>query len=219
MKKKHVFISTPAHSGQHSILHFNCVMALVMSDRYAFTRSSVRGGGIAKARIDTVADFLKTDADYYFSLDGDIVFPPDALDRLVKHDRDIVCGLYCHKKPGPVVWSANSLKEMETEGDLQSVANTGLGFCLIKRGVIEHMIRAHPERRFVEKGETKYELFPMGIIQDGVEYVEPTYVTEDFYFFYLARKLGYKVWADTACVVRHEGTVLFPLDRDLAETG
>jgi hypothetical protein len=219
MSKPHIFISTPAHDGQHSILHFNCVLALVGCGWFKVTRSAVKGGGIAKARNDSIPDFLRSGADYYFSLDGDIIFDPHAVKRLIDHDRDIACGLYCHKKEGPIVWSANSLPEMEVDGDLQSMANTGMGFVLIKRAVIEHMIKAYPERRFVENGEEKHELFPMGIVCDGKEYKEPTYVTEDFYFFYLARKLGYKVWADTRCVVRHEGSVLFPLEADMKAAG
>lgn len=40
-----------------------------------------------------VYEFLKTDCDYYFSVDSDILLRQDCLERLVSHNKDFVAGL------------------------------------------------------------------------------------------------------------------------------
>lgn len=48
---------------------------------------------LANLRNRMVEEFLKTDCDYYFSVDSDILLRKDCLERLISHEKDFVAGL------------------------------------------------------------------------------------------------------------------------------
>lgn len=101
---------------------------------------------------------------------------------------------------------------------LQRVAAVGTGFLLIKREVFEAIMeKFKDEIRYVEDwnegtGETKYDFFREGVVHDpAFGFPEPTFVTEDFYFCYMARKCGYEIMVDCSSFVRHwEGSRGYP---------
>jgi hypothetical protein len=65
------------------------------------TKGSIRGkygyGHLANLRNILVEEFLKTDCDYLFSVDTDILLPKDSLVKLINHNKDICSMLVCNQ--------------------------------------------------------------------------------------------------------------------------
>jgi hypothetical protein len=223
-----IFIGTPAHDNRwHSkfgtslITLFDAVLTLPKEQRFGITTSTVAGGGVAKARNNIAWEFLtKTKASHLIFVDSDIGFLPGDIMRLINHDLPIVGGLYTHKR-ADLQWSARAIpgEELDPETGFQRVAAIGTGFLCVKREVFEKMIEQYPEIAYVEdwedgRGNTRHDFFSVGVVKDPELNIEqPTYLTEDWYFCYRCRKMGYDVMADTGLLVSHwEGMTKFPLD-------
>jgi len=130
-------------------------------------------------------------------IDDDMAFPPDALNRLLAHDLDMVGALYFNRcfPMAPLLYDDNPedptrpVVRYLADGDkgVVETAATGFGFLLVKTEVFMNM--AQP---WVRLGE---------IIEDRRN--------EDIGFFNRARALGYKLHVDLETVVGHIGTVVF----------
>ncbi|QGU00565.1 Glycosyltransferases involved in cell wall biogenesis [Candidatus Syntrophocurvum alkaliphilum] len=111
---------------------------------YSFTR-------LTRLRNYLLEEFLKSDCNYFFSVDSDILVPPNALSQLINNDCEIVSALVCNghevgntniynilKKVDGNSW--HFITDFSREG-LFSVDCTGAAY-LIKRNVIEkHNVR------------------------------------------------------------------------------
>ena len=129
---------------------------------------------------------LKNNYDYYFSMDQDTIPPGNVIERLMKHDKDIVSGVYFnfHMVNGkpiemPMVFvdyddETEMMKYVEmrqlAKPQLMNVSAFGMGCVLIKRQVMEKI----PFRYDEKKGGF-----------------------EDVFFCYDARKLGFGLYVDT----------------------
>lgn len=162
-----------------------------------------RGGTIEVARNEIVADFLKTEAEWLFFLDSDVVVPPDAIKRLLSYDLPIVSGVYYVREPQsgvlhPAMWRRKPGSETDFIpvvefgfSTLVEVDAVGAGCLLINRLVLEKMKPPWFKYTRDHTGEG------MG---------------EDFLFCTQAKKLGYKVMADPTVMCDHLNMtkVVFP---------
>src|SRR5690349_9439612 len=88
-------------SGDYICSEFMASMfAMFSSERetqlvYVNTRSSL----VQEARFLLVRTALGTGADKFLFIDSDHIFPPDALSRLLKHDKDMVGATYVRRRP------------------------------------------------------------------------------------------------------------------------
>lgn len=156
-----------------------------------------------KARNHIVEEFLKTDATHLFFIDSDTIPPPDALDKLLKADVDIISGItpIIEHDPMRANDSSGFYKKWNCVGtDDQLVKpNSGIvpikgagGSCiLIKREVFEK-IKA-PWYKFVDKDDTGKE-------------VE---ISEDIYFIINAISHGFNPMCDTSVIAKHEKPILW----------
>ncbi len=130
-------------------------------------------------------------------LDSDMRFPPDLIDRLVSHDKDVVCLNYSTRRgeivPVCVAEDAQGkpyhvYTTPETDG-LEKVFAAGMGGMLIKTSVFGHI---------------EYPAFMIPWVNDG-----RTYIGEDIYFCRLLKAAGIEIWADHAAsrLARHIGTI------------
>lgn len=219
-----LFVGVPCHDNRWHVNFSMSMIRLANSGLFNLNISKLSGGGIAKARNNITSSFILNHPtiDRLMFIDSDIEFEPGMVDALWERDLDIVGGLYCHKKAGPPVWSANPLKGKESDPDhatgKQKLAAVGTGFVMIKRRVFEAMIEAYPECKYVEDfadgyGQPRYEIWPMGVVHEKEVHEHPTYLTEDWYFFHRARKLGFSVWADNTFHVKHwDGATCYPTE-------
>lgn len=156
----------------------------------------------------------KTDAEYLFFIDSDIVFEAAQFDRIVAHGLPVVGGVYFKKshKLDPCIESLpGELENPETH--LMKVKSTGTGFLCIRRDVFEAvramMLEADPDN-FCYEGdpdpETRWDFFPFGSRKRS-------YRSEDWYFCDLARRAGFDVHVDCSVQLGHVGKTIFPLIR------
>lgn len=100
---------------------------------------------------------------------------------------------------------------------LIEVLDAGTGFMLIKRGVLERLIKEYPETRYTRDmtslnpdgsidrtTDTQYAIF------DGsIDEVSGRYLSEDYTFCRRWQKIGGKIWTDPEVVLNHVGTHIF----------
>lgn len=148
-----------------------------------------------KSRNKCVKRLLKRGFDYIFFVDADMVFPPDALVKLLKQDKEIISGVYCARnKPFlPILrmWAEKDKKKAlilvdYPRGKIFKVGATGAGCLLIKKKVLEDL----KEPWFKWDDE----------------------LSEDLYFCFMATQKGYDIWAHGGVECGHiaEQAFVFP---------
>jgi len=136
-------------------------------------------------------------------IDDDMAFKPDVLDKLLRHDVDVVSGLYFQRTypHQPLVFDSFDedgnaffiyLDDNKPEGLINIVA-AGLGFCLIKLDVFDRL-----QKPYFRLGE-----------------LDPEQWSDDIGFFYRLYRLGIKCYCDLDCRIGHIGTmVIWPNHQD-----
>lgn len=151
---------------------------------------------IAEARNEIVEFALEQGANYIFWLDDDVIAPADSFLKLYNHQKDIINGIYWSKSnpPMPLLFR-NHLEGPYWNwhvGDLLEIDAAGSGLTLVKTDVY----RKIKDEIGGPWYSTEYSSFP-GVTQS------PANNTEDLYFYWKARKAGYKIWADTSIQALH----------------
>lgn len=127
-----------------------------------------------------VARALETKVDWLFTVDSDMRFPPDALIRLLRHDRDIV-GINAMSRRPPYRCTAqkengDELITNEYSSGIEKVGRMGLGLLLIRTEVFRKLEPPWFEFRYLpEKG---------------------VFRGEDYCFFDKAVQAGYEFYVD-----------------------
>lgn len=153
--------------------------------------------------------FLKSDADTLCTIDTDMVFKKDALERLRSDERgldfDIISALSCTRRkpflpivlrllpegqPGP---SAYECKAEEIDGAIVPVDSVGTGFTLIRRSVFDRM-----KDKF-QNGGWWFQFGESGL-------------GEDTRFCQEAKEIGAKIGVHTGISIGHRGPLTFVWD-------
>lgn len=140
--------------------------------------------------------FLENKYDYLLSLEQDVLPPPDAIERLVQHNKKIISGVYFNEqknfagevKPLAMLWSEIKDKTgihlseefVFDRPGLHEVAACGLGCVLISRDVLE-----------------KIEFRAGKTLGEG---------WDDMFFCRDAKAQGHKIFADTNVFCQHATT-------------
>lgn len=215
LQKSHVHFATPCYGGNimegcfSSYLRYSM---LAMKHDIPFSIDTmVNESLVCRARNNLVAKFLANpDATHLMFVDADIAWEPESVMRLVLHDKGVVCGAY-PMKTEPIRYVLNILEGAQHHDPLYEVSTSGTGFMLIKREIIENLIKAMPELKYKDSlnlGE-KYEphmyaLFDTIIDENG------HYLSEDWTFCKRVREvLGKPIWIDTGIKLDHLGTHRF----------
>lgn len=225
-----LFVATPCYGGLVNEKYTQSLLQLVsqamqhgMQLGY-FTRSNE--SLITRARNDLTATFLTTPATHLMFIDADINFNPEDIFKMILADKDIITGAYPTKS---INWDKmsnakdTSLKGLKsnairyasgakpsTEKGLLEVTDGATGFMLIKRHVIEGMIKHYPETRYMpeiqddpsQNGVYKYALFDT-MIENG------RYLSEDYTFCRRWQNMGGKIYVDPDVILDHVGTYTF----------
>jgi len=170
---------------------------------------------IPRGRNSLVAKFLAFEpkSTHLMFIDSDIGFEPEEIIKLMLADKDVSGGLY-PKKALPVQYVVNKVPNSTKEGNLVEVANLGTGFMLIKREVIETLIRAKPELHYQDAIglDPKYDPYKYALFDTLIDPVTKEYLSEDYYFCKLWRDMGGKIWADLTIKLDHAGYYKFAGD-------
>lgn len=165
---------------------------------------------VDKARNAMVMQALKGGFEYLFMVDDDNPIPPDTLEKFIDDDKDIVscpiltrnpnndgkhtlCSFYAKEvevDDAPLKLYS-PIEEWRDQGPLHRVDATGTGAILIKRKVLETMIKIHKDGLF-EFGDYK---FKNAVTVDGKLYDRRT-MSEDCEFSERAVNAGFEIWLD-----------------------
>lgn len=208
MKKPILTIGIPCHRDVDPTWAYQLKLLRIpdMFDGYRLLMP--RGMPVDEAR-NYIVD--NSTSDYIFFLDSDVLPPADTIERLMKHDKDVVTGLYFQRNPpfwphlykkseAPGLWDSithyDERKNEKGEREyLIQVDSAGMGCCLIKREVFD-------------KIGTIDENKPRPWFKFTTGWTEQTRESEDHYFFRRCSEEGIKVYADTSIVCGH-------IDRDI----
>ena len=138
-----------------------------------------------------IADIVESHkTDLLFSLDSDMVFPPDTLIRLIDEDKDIIGGNYARRDKllESTAIGLDGQRLSPKEMGVVAVKGIGMGIVLIKRKVFERL-------------DKPYFLFTHDPNKT------PPDLSEDFYFCNKARQAGFTVYCHGS------------LSRELVHTG
>ena len=151
---------------------------------------------IAEARNEIVEYALTQGANYIYWLDDDVIAPPDAFLKMYMKQKDIINGVYWSKSnpPMPLLFR-NHLEGPYLDwhiGDFIEIDAAGNGLTLVKTDVYRKISKELGEPWY----STEYTSFKQAT-------QSPSNNTEDLYFYWKARKAGFKVWADTSIQAFH----------------
>jgi hypothetical protein len=157
------------------------------------------GAIISKNRSLLIEAFLKTDATDLFFIDSDVGFPPEALLKILERPEDLVAGVYPNKTewqddyPLRLMLDKKGTVVCSEDGKLVEAVRLPTGFMRIKRSVVEAMINAYPELKWIEKWRfSKQE----HVLYDLFRHVDPDgrWTGEDYAFCDRWRALGGRMW-------------------------
>jgi len=196
-KKPIIGVCVPLYNMVPSVFHVHFINFFVHAAKtYPLRLFHVDSVAVDISRNALVEKFLQSDCDYLLFLDSDIVFPPNIVDLLMKHDKDFVSALYfTRKKIKPmhrILKNGEYVSPDEVKpNELIEADAIGLGCCLIKRSVIEKV-----------SGQNKNKpLFNMKL-KNRTEFIG-----EDLFFCDLVQKAGFKIFVDTGLLVGHFGVI------------
>ena len=166
---------------------------------------------IHQARNHLTSTFLTTEYTHLLFIDSDVEFGPEAVLRMLVADKDIITTPYRAKNlnlnehtytvdfPDPKVIPM-------LPGGLVEIEAGPTGLMLIKRAVLEKIIKNRPDLKIKNKVKSDvgkshdfyYNLFNFAF-EDGYT------MGEDVSFCKLARKEGFKLYANTESMTGHRG--------------
>lgn len=137
--------------------------------------------------------------DYLFSVDSDIVLPKDTLTKMLKHNVDMVSGVYkqrfddreiieIHRKNEHGGVSHIPFSAIQPPG-LHEIDSCGFGCVLVKSEVIRKI--GYPQFKYHSALDHRYT------------------ISEDVFFCKRAKEVGAKIYVDSSIVCDHKGTTMF----------
>ena len=232
IQKTTLIVATPCYGGLVNEKYTQSLLqlaALSIQNKMKFgyfTRSNE--SLITRARNDLIFSFLQTSATHIMFIDADINFNPEDVFKMISADKDIITGAYPTKiidwynmsksknlsistlQSNAIRYASGVIGAVKTKDGLLEIDHGATGFMLIKREVIEKMIKNYPETKYMpevydessQQGMPKYALFDT-MIENG------KYLSEDYTFCRRWQKMGGKIYVDPSIVLDHVGTYTF----------
>jgi hypothetical protein len=236
MKTK-LFVATPCYGGMVNVKYMESVINLTsMCNHFGIELNFYNipfESLIPRARNMSVTRFMTSDYTHLMFIDADISFDARSVLKMLKEDKEIICGAYPKKvldfemikKHGSDCQDIKELTQVAGKYAVNFIpekipSETGViecldgatGFMIIRRDVIEKMIDRYPETEYMNdinaykiEGAKYYDLFQSKVI-DG------RYLSEDYGFCRLWQKMGKTVHVDLTVKLTHIGN--FPYHGD-----
>ena len=195
---------------------------------------------ITRARNIMVGKFLSDSSfTHLLFIDADIQFSVRSVIRLIEVDKDVCFGVYPAKsfhfdEIEHVINAVEDTSDLQAlclnymlsydldadnnitidpEKKLIKVKYGTTGFMLIKKEVLEHMVKSYPDLQYYNENTCKAHNIhgdKLFLLFDCIKDPETKdYLSEDFSFSYLWRKLGGEIWADMESKLSHWGNYQF----------
>ena len=163
-------------------------MVAASSHQFHFV-CATEGYTVAENRTYIVAQAQKANCDFLLFVDDDMTFPPDTLERLLVHKKEII-GVNSHSRMLPLKTTVE-LPDGVTEvpKELFEAKAVGAGVLLVDMKIFEKL----------EKPWFAFETYDFGMTRMG----------EDSWFCRQAGRAGYGVWCDPTLEIGHIGDFTF----------
>lgn len=138
----------------------------------------------AENRNYIAAQATKNGCSHLLTVDDDMIYEKDTLEKLLAHDKDIIGGIYNVRRIAENPEVVEFLDDKRPEGLFECGALGG-GLMLIKTDVFWKV----PQPWY------GYEWYPTGMVKKSI----------DWYFCHKAREAGYKIWCDANVKAKHIG--------------
>ena len=211
MKMRSVMILTPAYGGMVTAgFHRSLLTSTIelLAEGIALESEILENQSLLPlARNTLLNEAYKRKPDDIIWIDTDMVWEPDTLRQLLKHDVDVV-GSACRKKiPDNVQFNFQLFKEKSFEPDekgLIEVRRLGTGFLRMSRKAYTHLWEN--DKKYEVQGVMGSNVFEICIWQ-GRELL-----SEDFIVCEKLIERGFKVFMDPNLTVGHVGTFNYRAD-------
>jgi len=169
------------------------------------------GFGQNKSKCVTLSNFfLETDIPYLISIDRDIAFSPDHLEKLynnLKDGYDLIAGIYCMRSgKGLSGRLGYGRTHFVLDGKIQEFEYVPWGFTGISRNLLQKMV---DELSLPQLG-TELKFYPF--CEQKVSPDELDVMGDDVSFCEKAHQVGIKAYIDTAIQVGHFGEHCFTIE-------
>lgn len=177
---------------------------------------------ISRARNSIVAHFMASDCTHLLFIDSDIEFQVEDILKMLHVDKDVVGIGYAQKwlqmdpflvaQPSPLELVSKTSVHLSdataAPSQVMEAEYVTTGFLMIKKGVIQRLMEAYPERKYIndvdgynspEVADLFYNLFCVEIAPSG------RYESEDYGFSRLWREIGGKIHVITDVTLTHHG--------------
>lgn len=186
-KRLRITVGIPTASMYFHQKFMQSLMSLQYPSNTDAFHSIVTGYQLPFARNRIVEEVLKNNSDYLLFIDADMVFPPDLLLRLIKHDKDLVNALAFRRitphYPCIFKWDADNkcYQTMSYTTGLKEVEATGMAAMLIRTDIFKSLKK------------------PWYYYRDNL-------FSSDLTFCENARKAGFKIYVDSDLKIGHIGS-------------
>lgn len=197
---KRIFIAIPVYQ----YAECQCIESVInltqtLKNKYDFVIKFISGYAVDQARNIACKEFMQSQCDYLFFVDGDIIVTEQAFEKLMEIDKDIATAVYNKKslltketticiiddKQNFVTMLQDQIKP-----ETFKIMGCGFGCVLIKRDVI---------RILMDKCNGTPFKYISGIPD----------ISEDIYFCNECSKYNIEVWCDGTAKVGHIGKFLY----------
>lgn len=160
------------------------------------------GSLISRIRNEFLSEFVREKSfTHLLFIDSDMFDFSNTLNAMIYSGKKLIGGIY-RKKMKIEEYNVNLADCIENTirfGDIIRLKHVGGGLMLIHRDVIENMIKMFPNCRYKHSNaKTYFDLFRVGVVNER-------YLSEDYYFCELARKVGYETYGVLNSEITHHG--------------
>jgi len=231
-----IFVATPVHSDV-SIHYFQACLEFqkfCLKKNVLVSFQVMKSSLVTQGRNLCVSSFMETDHTHLLFVDSDIDFQTQSIFKMIAADKDVISVPYPLKQ---LMWdkaferiskgnikNAKDLKykglytypmKVQNDKDIKvkdgviEVTHSPTGCMLIKREVIEKMIKAYPEKEIIQKSVINGELinrpYFYNLFDTEFDTVSKSYLGEDFAFCKRWKDLGGKCYALITDRITHVG--------------
>jgi hypothetical protein len=180
---EYCFLINDCEDNSEKILLDNGFRVIKYDNLHSTTESHLRGkysySHLANLRNILVEEFIKSDCDYFFSVDSDILVPKNGLTKLIDNNRDICSMILCNQ-PGKIGKRAHNIMNYD-----------------VKDSKYKHILSWEKDSIIEVDLTGAVYLVKRSVLEDGVRYgFDP--IGEDAIFCKQAKIKGYKLFCDTS---------------------
>jgi len=235
IKPYSIFVATPVHS--ECSIHYT--QALLELQKIAFQKKIkikfqlMKSSLVTQGRNLCVAGFLESDFTHMLFIDSDIYVQAESILKMIERDKDVISIPYPLKT---MMWDKamdrindnqiKNIKDLKTalntypmrvadDNDIKvnkgvmEVTHSPTGCMLIKRNVIDKLIKAYPDKGIVQKTVINGEYVDKPHMWNFFDCIHDpetkTYLGEDFSFCKLWKDIGGKCYAYIGDTIVHVG--------------